>query len=291
MQYRNIKDFNNNLTSLFSVLGISGKYKIIGSSNIKNIRYNSDYDLESQFEVQDKNPESIYKKIYQHFKDIFISASKDPNQFIIDLKCGVDSSGEPIRWKKNNILNGEDKFIEALKQKSTIKLDLVYLLNGSFTEISDNYYLKVGNCTNFEKPTKKNIKKSVEEDYNTLIQNGNYYKALKRRFILNKLGGKKNDKLIEFFNSSIGILNKAKSDIDTLIILFEQSFRPVKLDDIRNALQQIKQNLSYNLELDLSSEIDAICKIKNRNEMEKVLVEVRTVLNNYINARAKKDFF
>ena len=46
---RNINDFNDNLTKIFNFMSINGKYRVIGSSNIKNILYNSDYDLETHF--------------------------------------------------------------------------------------------------------------------------------------------------------------------------------------------------------------------------------------------------
>ena len=290
MQYRNIKDFNIKLLKEFSFLSIEGKYSVIGSSNLKNIHYNSDFDLETHFEVKDKNPETIYNKIYKHFKELFIKAKKDPNTFITDFKCGLDKDGEPLRWTYADIIKGINKgvsFINALKMKSTIKLDVIYLMNGYFNEISDNYYIKVGNIANFDKITRETIIKSIEDEYIKLTNEGRYYKALKRRFII---GGKKDKKIVEYINSDIGILNKAKSDISTLILLLEQKFRPVKIEDITNALQQIKYNLSYNLDLDLSNEINSICKMQ-KNKMLGELQKVELILENFINARAKKDFF
>ncbi len=41
-------------------------------------------------------------------------------------------------------------FIEALKMKSTIKLDIGYLLNGIFTEITEVYFIKFATYQNYD---------------------------------------------------------------------------------------------------------------------------------------------
>ena len=70
----------------------------------------------------------------------------------------------PIRWNKNNIRTGrqtiEGKSItltECLKQKSTIKMDLVVLCNTVFIEFSMNYYFTIGKFKTNQENNKDSI--------------------------------------------------------------------------------------------------------------------------------------
>ena len=74
---------------------------------------------------------------------IYKVVEKNDELFITDFKLGEDEKGEPLRWtyekmKKNN--NNGYTFQEALKQKSKIKMDITIYINGTFKEISDNYF-------------------------------------------------------------------------------------------------------------------------------------------------------
>lgn len=296
---RNINDFNDNLTKIFNFMSINGKYRIIGSSNIKNILYNSDYDLETHF--KSKNSDNIPTKLYEHFKKTFSSAIKNKNVFITDFKCG-EYNGEPIRWNKETIKRGyqiinNEKFTfqDCLMMKSTIKLDVIYLLNGSFIECSDNYYIKIGNKTNFHPIDRESIIESINNDRKDQISEQNYYKALKREFsilsILN-INKQKQQQLLNYFNSSIGILNKSKADLEILLLLLvDQHFRTVKISDIKNNLQIIKQASSYNIHINISKSIDNICNLKERYQIVNHINDLIIKLKKYINNDAKSKFF
>jgi hypothetical protein len=281
---KKISDLNNNLTKEFYKLNIGREVKLIGSSNNRKILYNSDYDLESHFDIKNKNDALI--KIYNHFKNIFIEAKKDPNVFIVDFKCG-EVDGEPIRWTYKDIMNGYKSgyhFIDCLMMKSTIKLDEIYLLNGSFVDITDNYYFNIAGHQNSEKPSRKEMIKGIKDDYNELISEGNYYKALKRAYLI-----KPTEKLTNYFNSEIGIKNKARADLDVLLVLSEQTFRKPKFIDINNDLQIIKNDLSYT-NVNFSDEIDKATKINNNTKF-KMIQKIRDALFNIINQQTKKEMF
>jgi hypothetical protein len=280
---KKFSDFNNNLTDQFYRLNIGRKMKLIGSSNQRAILYNSDYDLESHFEVKG---EAVLQKIYEHFKQVFKEAKKDPNIFLTDFKCG-EKKGMPIRWTYSDMMKGKKaglSFIDCLKQKSTIKLDEIYLLNGSFVEISDNYYF-TGAIQNVIPQTRKEIEKSLKEDYLQLVKNKNYYKALKRAYSIKKV-----PKILDYFNSVIGLMNKSRADLDVLLLLNEQKFRTPKLTDINNDLQIIKQDLSYS-PLDLSDLLDQATKRKNRRVKFQLIQQVRDKVFDYINKDAKMKYF
>ena len=113
----------------------------IGSSSNPKIKYASDIDLREIIQTNDFFPE-ILKKFQQKFS----IAQNDPKIFITDFKCGM-FRGQPVRWNKYTIKDGFQNidginihFINCLQQKSSIKMDIIALVNQIFTEFSNNYY-------------------------------------------------------------------------------------------------------------------------------------------------------
>ena len=285
------QDFNNNLLNTFNILSISGNYNIVGSSSLKSIYYNSDIDL------NELDRFNSYKNVYEKFKYIFQICKENPNLFITDFKCGLNNKNEPFRWTYKDIMKGyigKKSFEDCLKDKSMIKLDLVYLLNGVFVEISEVYFFKIQNHTNYydDAFNTNSIKTSIQNEIHELLKNGKYFKALKRMFsILNIENSKKPivNKLISFFNSQTGILYKANSDLNILLILIDNKFRKPNIDDIKNNLQVIKQNLSIQTQThkNCSIIIDDICKQNNMNNMKIYIYKLCEYLQRVFNRDAK----
>ena len=190
---------------------------------------------------------------------------------------------------------GKKSFEDCLKDKSMIKLDLVYLLNGVFVEISEVYFFKIQNHTNYydDAFNTNSIKTSIQNEIHELLKNGKkYFKSLKRMFsILNIENSKKPivNKLISFFNSQTGILYKANSDLNILLILIDNKFRKPNIDDIKNNLQLIKQNLSIQTQThkNCSIIIDDICKQNNMNNMKIYIYKLCEYLQRVFNREAK----
>lgn len=304
---RDLNEFKQKIQDVFNLLTIEGKYKVIGSSALKNILYNSDYDLAEMNDF--KNVSSGINKIIQRFKDIFKKVSQDKNLFITDFKCGIDSDDEPLRWNYADMNKGykflkdghKQPFENALMDKdNTIKIDMVSLIDGSFIDFSENLYFKFGKGKdavsnyNVEDITKEKVLQSISDDYYEKLKEGKALKALKRKFAYYKLLGDNKYKdllelLINYFNSDIGIINKAHADLDTLILLIDTNLFKVKLEDIKNNLQNIKQNLSYNLIYEShSKEIEKICKLKNKQSIKQKLELLNNKLIKFINKDALK---
>ena len=285
------EDFNNNLLKVFNLLSISGKYNIVGSASLKSIYYNSDIDLN---EIDDFKS---YKTVYEKFKHIFKVCKENKNLFITDFKCGLDKNNEPIRWSYKDIMNGyiENKsFIDCLKDKGMIKLDIVYLLNGIFVEITEVYFLKIDNHTNYDNNelNNKEITNNLQNELQELIQEKHYFKALKRIFSILQIQEKNKtlqNKLISFFNSETGILYKANADLNILINVIENTFRKPNINDIKNNLQIIKQNLSIQTQThkNCSLIIDDICKQNDMNNMRIYIYKLSEYLQKVFNREAK----
>jgi hypothetical protein len=270
------------IEDVFNILTINGKYQIIGSGSLEKIEYNSDYDLQ-EF-INDKSSENVLDKIYNYFKKKFIYCKKNPNYFITDFKCGIGEDGEALRWEYKDIIKGIKNnitFQEALMQKSTIKIDMIVLIEGIATEFSENYYFKIGSTTNYYN---EDIELGIEKSLNEYLYMKNYWKVLKRLFSLMLRNKTKNKtkliKLIDFFNSDVGLMNKCKNEFDILLILLEQKFKKVNIDDIFYNIKKIKQ---WAYQAGIEFEEVNFFGTKSLKKLEELIIKVRDNLTNVIN--------
>ena len=98
--------------------------------------------------------------------------------------------------------------------------------------------------------------------------------------------GKPTKDLLDFFNSSVGLLNKVRSDLDLLVVLIQQSFKPVSLAIIRHNLQHIKYDLSAVASIDLSPTFNSMCKIKSANKLSLEIQRVSDLINTEVEKEA-----
>jgi len=304
---KQIKDFNNKIKKIFNLLSITGKYRVIGSAGYKSVLYSSDYDLNEEFNAHSSD-KSTLDHLYHMFKDKFKTSEQNPNIFITDFKCGIDTDGEPLRWDKFDMRRGFKilkngvrlSFQEALLIKATTKMDIITLVNGVFTEFSENYYIKLGEGGNYSQHTisEDHILDALKTDYeNYLTIDNNYWKALKRLFAYKSLLNSRKYKkqlidMLEFFNSTTGIVNKSKSELDILLLVVDNKFRKPKMEDILNNLQIIKQNLSSVFDIDLgdvSGEIDYICSLKSPSRIRTKIENLKNHLLDVVN-KCSKDY-
>jgi len=297
---RDINSYVQKLKDVFNIISLTRKYKVIGSSNLKNLRYNSDFDLAGFY----NNSKPTVKKIVKYFQYIYKTLdSKSSYSYITDFKCGLNTDGEALKWTKQEVLKNKKELIdksfitldEAIQEKSTIKIDVVSYINNTFIEISENYYIKMGDISNFDIDDMKeeNILRSISQSKKEELDDNNYNKALKREFSIdlilnkNKVKGRKMKRLVDFFNSSVGILNKARSDLDVLILLLELN-KPVKIEQLLTAIDNIKFNTSYNTIEDFTPEFLKLGSIKNKNKLYDGLVNLREQIYKIVNNESKK---
>ena len=181
----NQKEYNNKINKLSKLMSLESKVNIVGSAKIKRSIYYSDYD---NFEtVRGKNENMIYN----HFRSVFEIIKATNNTVITDFKLG-EFRGEPLRWDYEAIKNRSNNgitFDDAIKQKSIIKMDIVALLNNRFIEISEVYNIFLDGESNSDYSI-DNIRKELIDDMTEQIKQGNYMKALKRKFSLLNLDDK-----------------------------------------------------------------------------------------------------
>jgi len=205
--------------------------------------YNGDYDDKSLKKYL-KNPLISAKQR----REILKATGEDRIEKVRDLYI--------LRWKHADVIRGYINLCDgtnyplscAIMDKTMMKIDLIVKVGNQFAEVSENYYIKVGGETNYTKmPSKKELEADLEEDiqYYSKIDS---FKSLKRLFSLLQLEGVKKDKpkmdkLVEFFNGQVGLLNKIKNELGILEILLEQPRKP-KWEDVEANLQFIKEQIS-----------------------------------------------
>jgi hypothetical protein len=298
LEIQNKTNYPKVLQKYFHQMSISSSYDIIGSSHYKNFLYNNDYDLNEYYKAPDTK--KVLNKLYNNFLDKFKESEKDQNLFICDFKCG-EYNNEAIRWNLENmkkgyqiIKNHKITFEETLLMDSTIKLDEVVFINGITYDITNNYFLKIGNNSNYDtNNTNIDIKKNLENDYNELIKEHKYFKALKRKSSIYQLEHKNkiDDNLLKILNSDSGRLYKVINDLNLITVLLDLKGKKPTLEQITNNLQQIKyfssKIVDYKINF-ITNDIDNICKLTNYKTMSNKINKLSNKLNKILNKKIKK---
>jgi len=279
----NEKQYNNMIKKIAKIMSLESKVNIVGSAKIKRSIYYSDYDSFSTVKGKNEN------MIYNHFKSVFEIIKNSENTIISDFKMG-EFRGKALRWDYEAIKRRENNgitFEDALKQKSMIKMDVVTLLNGRFIEITEVYNIYIDGESNFDY-SKENVRKELNNDMKEQIKDGNYMKALKRKYSLLNLDNKNKpvrEKLIDYFNSPIGLLNRSKSDLETMLTVIQSP--KFDIDEIRNSLQMLKEQISA---FPVENNLEEISKIKTKQNMKVPIYKQILRLKEFIKKNAENMF-
>jgi len=276
------KLFNNSITKLGQKMSLESKINIVGSASVKRSIYYSDYDL---FERVSGKSETV---ILNHFISLFNIIKASDNVVITDFKVGHDEKNNPLRWDFSDIHKGTNngfKFEDALKMKGIIKIDLVSFIGGRFIEISETYNITIDGSENMDY-SKDKIVNEILQDYKDLVKDDNYMKALKRLISIMKLNNpddKRLNMLMNYFNSPIGLLYRSKADLETILLIL--SYNKFDINDIKNSLQIIKEQVSA---FDVENNIEKISSMKLKTNMKTPLRAQINRIKEYVNRDAKK---
>lgn len=293
LSIKQTKDYTEEERKIFAFLTLHGTQRVVGSASLKEIDYSADYDLMENIKFEREH--EIYELILTLFREKFKTAYKSKNIWITDFKCGVLAGGKPIRWNRRDITKGyqiiEDVkiyFVDCLQEKSTIKIDVISLIDGLFHEFSEIYFLTFGDYKTYEPvyTKKQNIETSLLKDVKLYQEKGNYMKTLKRLFAylrISETDPTLQQSLVSFFNSQVGELSSYKSDLQLITIMLEQSFRPVKRKDIVYNLKYIEKHINPIFK-DL---VKSILKMKTNKQIMEHTQKVEEILNNDIQKNTK----
>jgi hypothetical protein len=250
------------------------EYEIIGSYDDPNINNNVISDIDAQNKIiYDDNDIEIYKRILEHFKEVFKKFKDNKRIVITDFKCGIGKAGKPYRWKYKDIQRGylyddnDEKiyFIDQLQKQSIIKIDILTYIKSQFIEITMNYYFNFGDIDkSYQSYTFEDILTSIKKDIIELREEGNFYKSLKRLNSYNRLKNKSNKNLLKIINSNFGILSRNKTLLEGLLYAMENKSKFNK-EDIKSA------NPNNLTKEEIKNKIDDIDKEINSEELIKII--------------------
>jgi hypothetical protein len=259
----------------------------IGSFADKNIKFASDVDFQEIIFTK-----KSYQNILKEFQKIFKDAEKMKGVYITDFKCGVFRGNIPVRWNKSSIQKGYQmidtvkiNFVDCLQQTSMIKIDLIALIDGVFVEFSNNYYFNFPTGTTTRPTSGAKLEDLFLMDYKKYITDKLYFKALKRLYRVFKLRNDKENmkKLIDLFNSDIGVLNFQINSLNIIYDVIGNSFKEVELKDVIHNLEIVKKNLSnvYN------KDIENLIKLNDLKLIKEHIPELVEKLNKKSNQNTK----
>jgi hypothetical protein len=289
--YLNFRDILNHIAKLKNVFFIDFKAGIDEDLYLDKSEFNNPSKVKLFYENAYKSG-LITKEQY----DKIVESSKDQDELYENAR-----KLWTIRWNNKELDKGykvlskgrKKTFIDAVDDKTIIKIDVVSLINGKFVEFSNIYEIyNKGKVVNL---ALTNIIESVKEDIRIYHKKKMWLKMLKRIFVIARL--RKDTKLIEtltqLFNSNVGLLYKIRADFGTLALILEKGYRPIK--DIHNNIQSLKAQLSNVYQFPIGGEklyndilniIEHSSIIKNPDEIRKGLEWLDETLLKIVNKQA-----
>jgi hypothetical protein len=271
MKRKSIDLLNNKIGDIAHRFAIQNKIKLLGSNSYRGILFGSDYDFVSKI----TEPMKAFAK---HLQETF---KKVPFIFI-DFKAGIDPTkkDKKLRWTPKDIvkgyvlIRGQKKTLEeSLKENMLIKLDYAVPVGNSFLENSIIF-----NTPFQSKKTKTQIEKDLEQDISSYTKEDNSMKSLKRLFsllVLQNVNPFLQKRLVDFFNSDIGLVNKIANDLQFLLLIKDS----ITFEQIVNTTQMIKERLSTVAWINKLEVFNKITPTNYKKIIEKEINYLRSKIN------------
>lgn len=209
-----------------------------------------------------------------------------------------------LRWKPKEIIdgfkiiNGDKKTIEeSIEDKGVIKIDVLAYIDSEFVEMTNLFEFYIGN-----KPLNinenSNVLKQIKDDIKYYYDEKMFMKMLKRIFSLSKINKDKNTikKLVEIFNSNLGLIYEVSSNLNNIITLTEK-LNKSKLETLRNKIinyiQLLKDRLGNVYQFEFPNIIfEAFDKVSNFQDFDKMALYIDKIiksLNHILNNEVLKE--
>jgi hypothetical protein len=158
--------------------------------------------------------------------------------------------------------------------KEYIQINTICNINGVLTDVNDTVFVN-------SQPTKRQKEKLLKEDIHELINDKNYFKAVKRMYSLLILSPRKNISMINyltnFLNSNIGLLSSIVNQLNIIKNFYSVEKNQKQL--IINNLELCKLNLNkvYVVKID-----DQLFKMFNMKDIDKLISILDKKLQDYV---------
>ena len=291
---------SNNMKDTYYLLQLDKRKSdqiIMGSNAFSNFLYPVDTDL---FEVvkTEKDFETLKQYFVKMIKKMFSEMAKDKTIYFKEFMCGVDSNDERILWTPKQIKAGIDdknnKLIDVLDKKSVIKIEVIKFHNDNlFYPISNVYEIRNNEeHINREKETRDD-KNLLGEDVDKYYKKNNYFKVLKRMYLILKQEQKNIivSNIEDFFNSNIGGLYQVKGFLETLADVLEIKGNKDTINKVKNSLDILKERtakLDYKFNESFYNMFDKAKSKNSSKTMKKAINKIVDYLNKIVQKYARQ---
>jgi hypothetical protein len=287
---KKIENFETPLKTVIEKMSLHSEHRLLGSGSLEHITYVSDYDLQNKLKST--------KGVADAIKTLVKNIDEGENTWFIDLKAGEDTKTEKgMHWTYDEIMKekkGSMTLQQAIDQSNTIfKLDVVIHIDGKFISVTE-FYTKPTD----HKMSRQELAESVANDMNEYIQDGNFFKSLKRLLSylrLTKPNSKVIDALVAFFDSNVGLANAIKNDLEVMVELLDskQRHKNVPMHLISETIQTLKQQLNSVFLIKISDsmfrQFDDVSKKPSSKKIQKIVDELKEEVNKYTYDFLKKN--
>ena len=214
------------------------RLKLAGSASLRSMLYYGDYDFNCKIRVRKPTP------IFNEFKRILSYVNN--KLYFIEFKI------EYIDGTKLKINDPNKLRLNMFKNINFVKIDYIVFLDYVFKEVSIMYIF------NSKKEAKEDIIKTLRDDHDELIKNGERFKALKQLFSIYKIEKDYPNikRLTTLFNSNMGKLYQTNSNLKTILLL-------KTIYDDALTMNRVNVNLKF-LKIDPDSDLNKIIKANDK---------------------------
>jgi hypothetical protein len=268
---------------------------------------------------------NLFKDIQQMFKDKLFNKDEykimtfilnqsqyrqlDDNDY--EIIKNIFREKKILRWTAKEILAGKKKLIdgkiksliEALEDKSYVKLDMLTVVNGRFIEVTNFYILAAIKGKDEDQEVipinldydflnvdaRKTIqRKQLKDEIEKLYFSDLFYSPFKMLKRMYALGRSLNDtnilqKVVPFVSSNTSSLYQIKSEIDTIILVMERS-KSMPIKTIDNSIDFFKPRLANVIEIEkpeleeMLIHIDQAIRARTKNSKIKHLKQLKELI-------------
>jgi hypothetical protein len=264
---------------------LESKITVQGSFNFPIYPYYSDIDSINRVYIKDSYKNSVIV-FFNHLVRVAEYLKTNNRGFLFsDLKAGLDrDTGKGIHWTNDEILKGKKKgynLIDSIQQDGYCKIDVIIPYYGRYIEVSLIYSVSCLDGIIGQTPLSlEDFKIQITKSYYELMDEGNYYKAIKRLYSLSRLTKDISTikKIEPLLVSNLGKLSTIKSDLATIKLIIENGYYPT-LNYINIEFNKIKEGISTILDVPINYKavyitIDNLYKLLKNHDIIKVIAEL-----------------
>ena len=132
---KDIEDFDKDVQTYLSYFSLDGaQLSLKGSSQYKNLKYKSDYDV-----LVSVRKDTAPTKVFNDLKSVLEKIEKDNDTYFIELKLQT-KKGEKVRFYHGDVFSYSD-FEKVFGDMEFFKVDMVMCVKNKFYEASCIYKL------------------------------------------------------------------------------------------------------------------------------------------------------